>query len=135
VGPRGLAKQGADADYPRKIAKPIIRQADTIVGYFEHGTVSAFKAHGYDAGSILWERIPRAILKPARDRHEHAAHSALAEQLGGAAGSRRSRSAPKSSAFPPDDPWVRLERPQSVRVALTRRKFRRPMIDGAPAGV
>jgi hypothetical protein len=38
VGPRGLAKQGADADYPRKIAKAIIPQADTIVGYFEHAT-------------------------------------------------------------------------------------------------
>jgi hypothetical protein len=40
--PRGLAKQGADADYPREIAKAIVRQADTIVGYFEHATVGAF---------------------------------------------------------------------------------------------
>jgi hypothetical protein len=49
VGPRRLAKQEADADYPRKIAKAIIRQADTIVGYFEHANVGAFEAHGYDA--------------------------------------------------------------------------------------
>src|ERR1700689_264066 len=41
VGPRGLAKQGADADYPREIAKAIIRQADTILGPFRPANFGA----------------------------------------------------------------------------------------------